>query len=479
MAVSLSQRARRWIDGALKSLQFPAARRGVWNTWQGVAFTEYTYDRLAHEGYRINAAVNICVQKLSTGYQQAPILVRDSAGNMTTNADDSPLLALLQKPNELMSWHELAKYIQIYKAIGGVCRLHKVRDDRNGEVLELWPYHIGQIAAIPGEKQWIAKYQFVGSGEPDKPENQIDRNDIIDIGWPSVDPKRPWEPLPPLMAMAREVDTDSEATRYQFALLANDAVPLTVLSLKAKLSDPQFARLQAQFQHRHGGDNRGRMAIVDQEAKIERMGLSLEELAFEAMRYVPEARITAGFGVPAMYSGLNVGLKQSTYNNMSEARTAFFQDTIVPQAMLDDGELTQSLADEFPGNLRVGRDWSQVPALQENADGVYARELNAFKTGVTVRNEARRRMGLCAVEEIALPPGVAPIPPDYGYQFYQTPQPTIPEELLPPKGISPALAVKALQAKSVAGTQRKIERAVKDYLIEEYTKAANGIEASE
>lgn len=494
MAVTFSQRARRWLAGAAKALEFPIVRHMFYNMWYGASFTEYTYDRLSHEGYRINAAVNICVQKLTTSYQQAPILVKDSGGNVTSNPDESPMLALLQKPNELMSWHELAKYIEIYKAIGGVCRLHKVRDDRNGKILELWPYHIGQIAAVPSEYRWIDHYQFIGDGgDLDDPDNRIDRSDIIDIGWPSVDPKAPWQPLPPLMAIAREVDSDSEATRYMYALLVNDAVPLTVLKLKKRLTQQQFKQLSDQFNQRHGGANRGRIAILEEDGSIERMGLNLEEMAFEAMRYVPEARIAAGFGVPAMYSGLNVGLKQSTYNNMSEARTAFFEDTIVPQSFLDDGELTQSLSNEFPGSLSVARDWRSVPALQENMDAVYKRELDAFKATTTTRNEARRRLGLVPVEEIVLPPGVPPYPPGYGQAFYTAPSPTIPAELLPPTkaladhqlngnghapAIDRALAIKALQHKATTSAERRIERAVRQYLIEEYTKAADGIEES-
>ena len=469
MAVSMTDRAKHWFMQTWKRATEPFAPTRVWSTWAGATWQDYTFERLSHEGYRINGAVNICVQKLVTGYQQAPVQLLDAAGNVAP--PDTPLLTLLRRPNPLMSWHTLAKYIQLYKAIGGACRLYKVRDDR-GRVLELWPYHVGQIQAVPGSQTWITGYRYAGTAGDDPMDLPVE--DIIDLAWPSVDPQAPWLPLPPLMAIAHEVDTDSEATRYQYALLANDAVPLTVVQVKRALGDKQFERLQAQFNQRHGGSNRGRMAVLEEDATIQRLALSLEELAFEALRYVPEARIAAAFGVPAMYSGLNVGLKQATYNNMSEARTAFFQDTIVPQATLDDGELTNGLAADFAGTWMVRRAWEQVPALQENIDALYKRELGAFTSGVSMRNEARRRMGLCAVEEIALPPGVPPYPPGFGYQFGVA-APTIPAALPPPKGTDRHLAAKALAWKAMH--YPRMTQAIAAYLAAEYEQAAVGVEA--
>ena len=469
MAVSLSTRARQWLGTLRKSLPFPVTGRGVWSSWSSPAWNDFTFDRLAHEGYRLNAAVNICIQKLATSYQQAPILVSDR-GQLV---EDSPIGMLLNAPNPLMSWHELAIIIQVYKSIGGACRLHKVRGD-NGEVLELWPYHIGQIGAIPGTTQWIDHYVFTGGDQP-----KIDTADIIDLHWPSVDPRNVWEALPPLMAVAREVDTDSEATRYLYALLYNDAVPMTIIKTKRTLTDTQFGRLAAQFQNRHGGSNRGTVAILEEDADVSRMALNLEEMAFEAMRRVPESRIAAMFGVPAMYAGLTVGLTQSTYNNVSEARKSFFEDTIIPQATLDDGAIARALEADF-GKFSIHRAWDRVPALQENLDAVYTRELNAYKTGVTIKNEARARMGLPAVEAIPLPPGIPPYPVEDGYSFYKAPQPVLPmEPVEPPDPMAEppkALAAKALQDKATTGIETRIQRAMRDYLEAQYEQAARGVE---
>lgn len=468
MAVTWHTRARQWLDRFAKALPFPVSRRWTWSSWQSPTWTDYTFDRLAHEGHRLNAAVNICVEKLALAYQTAPMLVTNMDGKAQP---DSPLARLIARPNPLMSWHTLAIFIQTYKGIGGTCRLYKVYDD-NGRIIELWPYHIGQIGAVPGEQEWIKEYKFVGEGQ----NVSIPADQIIDLRWPSVDLQHVWEALPPLIGIAREVDTDTEATRYLYALLFNDAVPLTVITTKAKLKESEFNRLRMQFEQRHGGANRGRIAVLEQDATIERMGLNLEEMAFEALRRVPESRISAKFGVPAMYSGLTTGLTQSTYNNVSEARRAFFEDTIVPQAQLDDGELRNHLEDAFPG-YTVQRDWSQVVALRESQDALVTRTHKTWSSGLSYRNEGRAALGLPPVESIPLPPGVDPYPPGFGYAFYES-QPTIPPELLPepPKAIPVQLAAKALQMKATTTTERRMARAVRDYLTAEYQRAAEAID---
>lgn len=463
--VTFLQRVERALKGMLP-------RRKNWRMWTSPAWRPATFDRMAREGYRLNAAVNICITKYAQAYQMAPWRALDAAGELLDA--DAPLARLLARPNALMGQAELRLFIGVYKAIGGQCYLHKVRDD-SGQVIELWPYHVGQMWPVAGESTWIDHYDYdAGDGKAQR----IEAEDIIHLKWPSIDPLSPWLALAPLTSMAREVDTDSEATRYAYALLFNDATPLTVVNVKTSMKPLQFERLQAQFEQRHGGENRGRVAIVEGDASITRMGLNLQELAMDALRSVPEARIANGFGMSAMYAGLSAGMERAIYNNVSEARRAFFEDTVVPHAALDDGELTQDLGEELDGS--VTRDWSQVVALQENADAVYTRALKVWTGGLATRNEARRMIGLVSVEDLVLAPGAPALPSGDAFtDALEAPaEPTQVIDVTPPKALTDRkLIAKALRAKTTTAAERRIERAVRDYLIGEYTRAADAVAA--
>lgn len=366
-------------------------------TWQRATFLEPSWQRLVREGYGKNAAVANCIQRLALAYQQPrPVVVRETDGE---RLDKHPLQTLLNRPNPLMSWSELALFIATYKAIGGNAYLWKQRPSPKAPPVALWPFHAGNITVIPGETEWIAGYVY-------NPGNDqtvlLASSEIVHLKWPTVDPDQPWQALPPLRAVAREVDTDNEATRYVYSLLFNDATPRTTVRIPAdagSLSQPEYDRLKAQFRLRFGGEARGDVAILEGGAELERMALDMDELAFDTLRKVPEARIASAFMIPVEYSGLNVGLEHSTYNNVSEARAGFFEDTIIPMCALDAAELTQDLGPEFGDGIRIEHDTSMVVALQENQDARYTRVINGYGQGLLGHREARRLLGL--PEEVA------------------------------------------------------------------------------
>jgi hypothetical protein len=158
----------------------------------------------------------------------------------------------------------------------------------------------------------------------------------------------------------------------------------------------------------------------------------------------------------------------------------FVEDTLVPMWRHHDDELTQSLADEFGPGLRVQRDLTRVAALQENADAVYSRALRGWDGGLITRNEARVMMGLPRVEDLQLPRGAPALPSgDTFVDSYDT-LPTLPApiDVTPTddgKAVPPELAAKALKASSTRRVERRIDRAVREYLASEYSQAAERI----
>jgi HK97 family phage portal protein len=362
--------------------------RDYWTTWNPAVFPDISHDRLVAEGYKSNAVVNICVGKLNLAYQVPRAVVkRERGGDPIPN---HPLQLLLDRPNDAMGHRELALYRSTYKSIGGVVYLHKVRN-ASGQIIELWPYHIAQLAPVPGRSEWISHYLFDPGG---RHEQEVPIEDVVALKWPLINPANPILPWSPLQAVAREVDSDNEATRYMYALLKNDATPRTLITLENEpATDTEKQHLRQVFETLFGGDNRGRAGYLPKGTTVERLALNLEELAFEAIRRVPEDRICSEFGVPTIIAGVSAGQVRTTYNNMSEARTRFFEDTIAPHLDMDADELTADLGAEF-GGVIVEYDYSNVKALQENEVEKSTMVSNLWTSGLIKLNEARVRLGL-------------------------------------------------------------------------------------
>lgn len=444
-------------------------------TWKRTTFPDIDFDRLTNEGYKRNAAVSICATRLALSYQQPHPFIRTPDGDPLPT---HPLSAVLGRPNPDMSWPELAIFIAMYKAIGGNCYLKKVRGG-SGRTVELWPYHIGQMRPVPGRFDWVDGYEYnVGDGRW----TSVEKEAIIHLKWPVPDPAQPWIALGAIRAIAREVDTDNEATRYQYALLANDAVAQTIIHSKAIMGDTAFKRFQQQWYARHGGDNRGGIAIVEGvDGGIERLSLNLEEMAFDTLRKVPEARISSGFLIPPEYSGLTVGQEHSTYNNKSEARRAFFEDSILPLCDMDAGELTHGLEGELRGAV-IAYDYTHIAALQENETDRVRRAAIMWEKGLATRNEARVYLGLPRVEDLKLAPNTPELPPGDAFKTNEpkpgAPPPTVIDVLPaePPLLEDESAKRRAFKARpSLATIERRIEKAMQAYLEGQYRRAAEAV----
>jgi phage portal protein BeeE len=117
---------------------------------------------------------------------------------------------------------------------------------------------------------------------------------------------------------------------------------------------------------------------------------------------IPEERIAAVMGVPAIIAGLGAGLERSTYSNFREAREMFTEAKLVPMWRMDGSKLNTSLKPDFTSDeaVYIDYDLSDVRALQEDMDKRYAR-LNIGVQGarpwVTI-NEARSDVGLPPVD---------------------------------------------------------------------------------
>lgn len=381
---AIRRRASNWL---MKGATLP-----VVPSWVYRSFLEPTFRRLVKDGYQKNAVVYSCISALAFSFPEPPLQVYDGETDDAPVIPKHPLRALMTKPNELMGELELMAITMAYMAIGGNAYWHKIRD-RRGKVVELWPYHAGNFIPIPGGPTWIKRFDFDDGTGIYTP---VDPADVVHLKWPMVDPLQPWMSQAPLLSAATEVDTDSEATRYLFALLANDAVPRTIIKVPAEryLNDDEVRRTKQQFKERYAGANRGDVAIMEAGMTVDRLGLDLQQLAFEALHRIPETRIAASFRVPAIVAGLNAGLERSTYANYGQARVAFTRDTLVPLWRGVASEVAADLLPEVGGPLGDVRfDQKRVTSLREDTDKAWARITGAWRDDLLTKNEARTALG--------------------------------------------------------------------------------------
>jgi len=83
--------------------------------------------------------------------------------------------------------------------------------------------------------------------------------------------------------------------------------------------------------------------------RVDRLGLTPEELALDRLRRIPESRICGALRLPAMLVGLSVGDEQRTFSNYAQARRAGYEDCLGPMHRRFARQLTRDLLKELGG----------------------------------------------------------------------------------------------------------------------------------
>ena len=207
--------------------------------------------------------------------------------------------------------------------------------------------------------------------------------------------------MSPLKALLREVFTDDEAANFTAALLKNMGVPGLVVSPdsdQVEITPEEAEGTKADIKAKFTGNRRGEAIVMTTKTKIEQFGFSPEELLLRELRRIPEERVSAAVGIPAVVIGFGAGLDRSTFTNFREAREAAYEQGIIPmQAFLAEDVRWQLLVD-FESELRVhelrfGFDLSKVRVLQEDEFRKWQRLDAGVRGGWIQVYEARQATG--------------------------------------------------------------------------------------
>jgi HK97 family phage portal protein len=344
------------------------------------------------QGYRINSAIFTVTKALANGFAEAPLKCYTDE-TKKKDLPKHPVKLLFREPNPYMGEDEFWKHVITYASTTGN-GYGKITPSKLGTASrEIYPYSDVVMWAIPGEQEWVVK--FVYSRDDGAHTEDVDPKLVAHWKW-AVDPIKPWQGMGALAPVAREVDTDNELTRFLKAFLQNDAVMSGILYTPegVMLTPSEMQKVKQDFERNQTGNNAGRVTVMPRGMRYERAALNMQELALDALRGVPEARIAAAYGVPAIVAGLNIGLARSTYSNFEEARKAFTEQTLVPLWKAMAAEVQSSIVPLFGNDVYVDFDTSQVRALQEGNDKKAVWVTLAYEKGVLERDEARAELGL-------------------------------------------------------------------------------------
>ena len=346
-----------------------------------------------------NSAVVACLEVLSTSFSEAQLEVYelDKDTNQYEIIHNHPMSNLFKKPNPYMSGELLNSYMMYSLHAQGNAYLFKRRSEK-GRVVELHPIMPHMIYPKGNQKDLITHYDY----ELPDGKVKIEVDDIIHLRL-NMDTHDHRVGRAPLKNVLREIIGDESAGQFATSLLKNMGVPGVILSPKGGddifggPTKEQAEQIAEAYKNKFGGANRGAPMVLSGPMDVDVVAFSPDQLNLNELRRIPEERVSAVLGVPAILAGLGAGLDAATYSNARELREFFTENKLVPLWRIIAGELThQLLRKDFTDNLDVVARFNvdNVKAMAEDRAELLKSMDIGVKGGWVSIAEARQALGL-------------------------------------------------------------------------------------
>lgn len=360
------------------------------------------YLAFADEGYGQNSVVKSCVDKVAQSLASVDLHVyRESKGKIQ-KLDDHKLLALMDRPNPLMSGRQFRQALASYYLIGGNAFTFGAGMDRENKQppreLYLLPPECVTVResprVFPDRYEYRSKQGLMATYSVDQ---LTGRSEVLHSK--TFNPLDTWRGLSPMVAAAFGIDVFNAGQKWNLALLQNGARPPGALMVKAKdgssaaLTDQQFARIKSMIDEQYSGPaNAGRPLLLEGGLEWTEMGTNPKDMDYRESMLTMARFVAAVYGVPPMLVNIP---GESTYANFEQARMALWTDTVLPLlgTLLDD--FNRWFAPILGEGTYLWYDEEMIPALEplRKAKG---ERINA-STYMTI-NEKREAMGYEAIK---------------------------------------------------------------------------------
>ena len=350
-----------------------------------------------------NSTVAIGVGKIAQKVAQAKLTVK------TINPDGSyfyapdPRLFSFTNPMPDLDEATILKAIACSLKVYGNAYLLK-RRSKTGFLIGLAPLMPWQVQPksdthVDGSpnngNELITRYRvtpYGGAGQFD-----VAPSEMIHFRDGMVDTSNPALGMSPLMAALRQVVTDNEASNYAATLLTNMGIPGVIISPKDPNAIEPTMEQRKSMRDRWQSftrDRRGAALDLPGAFEIKTISMSPSDLKAIEQKIHGMTEILGALGVDPMIVGLPSDSK--TYNNISEAREIFIEDTILSLLSVIASTLDKVYNAEGLGlkpNQYLAFDPSVYRELDEDITAKYERSELAFRAGASTRGEFRKALG--------------------------------------------------------------------------------------
>jgi len=294
-----------------------------------------------------------------------------------------PILKLLNKPNPANSCSSFVESLISYRLISGNSFVVATRNI-DGEVTELYSLRPDKVSVVTDKSGFVTCYEYINGDKVTKyyVDKITGKSDVLH--FKNFNPLNEHYGLSSIEAAAYSIDQHNSAARWNQSLLQNGAKPSGALVVNhdknggaPNLSEEQFYRVKSQIEEQFMGmDNAGKPILLEGGLDWKEMSINPRDMDYIETKHTAAREIALAFGVPPQLLGIP---GDNTYSNLSEARLALWEQTIIPLM----NELAECLDNWLVPNfkksdiLKLSHDVNNIPALLPRREKLWERVSSA------------------------------------------------------------------------------------------------------
>jgi HK97 family phage portal protein len=372
--------------------------------------------KLTEEGYRKNALIFACISIKATTFMDPELVAysEDKNGDEVELPPDHILARTLAggfgRDSQSMFFRRWSTSLDC----AGAAYALKLRSQA-GQTVQLRIMRPDCMRPIPDERGNIVAYEYgeetrqgytqtdletgkEGSGR----EPQVIPAEYVIHEMANPDPLDQYHGLSPIAVLARYGDLDNYAADYLRSFFLNSGIPSGILKFKMRTTDKQRQEAREKWRERFklrswaDAETGGAfdVSVMDSDVEYEEIGSKLKMMDLSQVFGETESRICSTFGVPPILVAAYIGLLRSTYANYEQAIKHFYKATLKPNWISTADRFSIDLASEFGSNIYCKFDLSGISELQQDRTEDKKLALNAWDSGLMMKNEARMIWGL-------------------------------------------------------------------------------------
>ena len=387
------------------------------STSSGYSYFKYQNYSSAVDAYRRCPPVASIINRKAQAFLNGKTWILDSDGKVSTSKDAKKLRALIDKPNPLQSWRDFEAQVYIYQQLFGFNIVLPIRPsgfNNKIDTTSMWNIPASWIdidATVErfNENGGVSLKEIVVNYQGYKTVLQLEDLLIIKDIVPNFESVTfPASKLAPEALSINNIigayESRNVLINYRGALGILSGDPGTGQYTPLPVTKEQKEQLQLDFK-RYGLKNKQfQVILTTANLKWQSMGYATRDLML--MEEVEESTIS-------ICSALNfppfiLGLADTTFNNMNEAKKSLYQDSVIPDAF----SIYDQWNSYFELDVKLDKDYSHISVLQEDA------KFAADKRNIN--NQARKiewDNGLCTRNEWRVSNGDDPISSEIGDLF--------------------------------------------------------------